>query len=45
MRHRIVHDYLRVRADVVWETALSDIPELIATLEPLVALLAQEEAE
>ncbi len=35
MRHRIVHDYLRVRAEVVWETATGDIPPLIQLLEPL----------
>ena len=36
MRHRIVHDYLRVRTDVVWETAISDIRPLIALLEEIV---------
>lgn len=36
MRHRIVHDYLRVRPDVVWETARQDIAPLIEILEPLV---------
>lgn len=36
MRHRIVHDYLRVRASVVWETATNDILPLIQILEPLI---------
>ena len=36
MRHRIVHDYLRVRAAVVWETATNDILPLIQILEPLI---------
>ena len=36
MRHRIVHDYLRVQADVVWETATDDIPPLIQILAPLI---------
>ncbi|MDE3096935.1 MAG: DUF86 domain-containing protein [Chloroflexota bacterium] len=35
MRRRIVHDDLRVRAEVVWETATTDIPPLIQLLEPL----------
>ena len=35
MRHRLVHDYLRVSLDVVWATAFDDIPALIAFLEPL----------
>jgi uncharacterized protein with HEPN domain len=36
MRHRLVHDYLRVSIDVVWATAIDDIPALIAILEQLV---------
>ena len=36
MRHRLVHDYLRVSTDVVWATAIDDIPALIAVLEQLV---------
>ena len=35
MRHRLVHDYLRVSVDVVWATALDDIPALIAIIQPL----------
>ena len=36
MRHRLVHEYLRVSVDVVWATAIDDIPALIAILERLV---------
>ena len=36
MRNRVVHDYLYVDQDVVWETATARIPELIALLAPLV---------
>ena len=36
MRHKIVHDYLDVDFDVVWEVVTSDLPELIAQLRPLV---------
>lgn len=33
MRHKIVHDYISIRADAVWDTATSDLPDLIAALE------------
>jgi uncharacterized protein with HEPN domain len=36
MRHKIVHDYLDVDFDVVWEVVTSDLPELIAQLRPIV---------
>jgi uncharacterized protein with HEPN domain len=32
MRHRIVHDYMSVDEEVVWETATRDVPKLIASL-------------
>ena len=35
MRHRIVHDYLHVSVDVVWETATNDIPPLVDLLDTL----------
>lgn len=37
MRHRIVHDYFNINADVVWETATRAIPQLLSILEPYVA--------
>ena len=36
MRQKVVHDYMNVDEDIVWETAISDIPPLIAALEALV---------
>lgn len=33
MRHKVVHDYMHVDPDVVWETANDRLPELIAALE------------
>lgn len=36
MRHRLVHGYREVRADVVWDTARNAIGSLIAALEPLI---------
>jgi uncharacterized protein with HEPN domain len=35
MRHKVVHDYLAVDEDVVWETVQSDLPRLISLLEVL----------
>ena len=36
MRHRMVHDYLRVRIDILWETATNDLPPLVTILEAIV---------
>jgi uncharacterized protein with HEPN domain len=36
MRHKIVHDYMQVDEDIVWEVATQDLPPLIATLEKIV---------
>ncbi len=33
MRHKIVHDYLGVDYDVVWEVVTADLPVLAGTLE------------
>lgn len=35
MRHRIVHDYLNVDEDVVWEVVRNDLPGLVNVLEDL----------
>ncbi len=35
MRNRIVHDYLRVDYDIVWEVAVVSVPNLIVELEKL----------
>ena len=32
MRHRIVHDYINIDFDVVWDTATIDVPVLITAL-------------
>src|SRR5689334_19541704 len=34
MRNRLVHEYFRIKIDLVWETVKYDIPILIAQLEP-----------
>jgi uncharacterized protein with HEPN domain len=36
MRHRLIHDYLEIDLDGVWDAAKVDAPELIKVLEPLV---------
>jgi uncharacterized protein with HEPN domain len=35
MRHRIVHDYMRVDEDVLWEVVSKDLPTLLPLLENL----------
>ena len=36
MRHKVVHDYLGVDEDIVWQVVTKDLPGLVAMLEPLV---------
>lgn len=36
IRHRIVHDYMGVDYDILWEVATRHIPPLIKTLEAIV---------
>lgn len=36
MRHKVVHDYLGVDEDIVWQVVTTDLPKLVAVLEPLV---------
>jgi uncharacterized protein with HEPN domain len=36
MRSKIVHDYMDVDEDVVWEVVTQDLPQLIAALEKIV---------
>ncbi len=38
MRHILVHNYWRVKLDVVWETTQADIPDLIDRLQRLIEL-------
>lgn len=35
MRNRIVHDYMNIDADIVWEVATKNVPALIVQLETL----------
>jgi uncharacterized protein with HEPN domain len=36
MRHRLVHEYFRIRVQKVWEAVRDDLPKLIPQLETLV---------
>jgi uncharacterized protein with HEPN domain len=33
MRHRIVHDYMRVDEDILWQVVTTDLPSLLPLLE------------
>jgi len=37
IRHRIVHDYMEVDYDVLWQVATRDLPRLIGQLETIVS--------
>lgn len=36
MRHKVVHDYLQVDYDLVWDVATRELPPLIGALEKIV---------
>lgn len=36
MRHKLVHDYLGVDEDIVWQVVTDDLPKLVQSLKPLV---------
>ncbi len=35
MRHRIVHDYMRVDEDILWQVVTGDLPKLLPLLEEI----------
>lgn len=35
MRHKVVHDYLGIDDDIVWQVVTEDLPKLVAALEAL----------
>jgi uncharacterized protein with HEPN domain len=37
MRNRLVHEYFRIRLNIVWQTVQQDIPTLIEQLERLIS--------
>jgi uncharacterized protein with HEPN domain len=42
MRQKVVHDYLGVGEDIVWQVVTEDLPPLIVALEKIVAPLTDE---
>jgi uncharacterized protein with HEPN domain len=40
MRHKVVHDYLGVDEDIVWQVVTEDLPPLIASLENILTPLS-----
>ncbi|GAB4137559.1 MAG: DUF86 domain-containing protein [Cyanobacteria bacterium J069] len=38
MRSKVVHDYLNVDEDVVWNTVIHDLPSLVTELEKIASL-------
>ena len=36
MRHKVVHDYMNVDEDVVWDTVIKELSPLVAELEKIV---------
>ena len=36
MRHRVVHDYLNIDQDIVWDVVSRDLPPLAAELAQIV---------
>lgn len=36
MRHKVVHDYMNVDEDVVWDTVVKELPPLVKELEKIV---------
>jgi uncharacterized protein with HEPN domain len=37
MRHKVVHDYLGVDEDIVWQVVTEDLPPLVVKLEKILA--------
>lgn len=35
MRHKVVHDYLGIDEDIVWQVVSGDLQKLVSALEPL----------
>lgn len=42
MRHKVVHDYLGVDEDIVWQVVTGDLPKLLVALERIVPPLSSQ---
>ena len=45
MRHKVVHDYLGVDEDIVWQVVTVDLPKLVAALAPIVPSIPVSKSE
>jgi len=36
MRHKIVHDYLEIDEDIVWDVVIQDLPLIVPVLEEII---------
>jgi uncharacterized protein with HEPN domain len=41
MRHKVVHDYLGVDEDIVWQVVIEDLPPLVVLLERILAAASE----
>ena len=44
MRNILVYEYMQTNMDIVWDTAVKDVPPLVAVLETLQKELSESEA-
>ena len=45
MRNILVHEYMQTNMDIVWDTAVKDVPELVAQLKKLQKDLSESTSE
>lgn len=45
MRNILVHEYMQTNMDLVWDTAVKDVPGLVAQLQKLQKDLSEPQAE
>lgn len=37
MRHKMIHDYFEVEVDIIWDTAINDVPKLKTSVEKILS--------
>ena len=45
MRNILLHEYMQTNMDIVWDTAVKDVPELVAQLQKLQKDLSETTSE
>ncbi len=43
MRDKLIHDYFNVDLEMVWQTAIEDVPNLMLNIKNIIAILEKEE--